>query len=38
MYVPESSAAAAVITLNVEPGVYRPSAARLSSGADGEQL
>ena len=32
MYFPESSAAAAVIVLNVEPGAYRPCVARLNSG------
>ena len=36
VYVPLSSAAAAVRTLKVEPGVYRPSVARLTSGAAGE--
>ena len=35
MYFFDSSAAAAVTTLNVEPGTYRPALARLSSGAAG---
>ncbi len=34
---PVSSAALAVTTLKVEPGVKSPSVARLSSGAGGEQ-
>ncbi len=34
---PLSSAAAAVTTLNVEPGGYSPWVARLSSGAEYEQ-
>ena len=38
MNAPVSSAAAAVITLKVEPGVYRPLVARLISGAPGEQF
>src|SRR3954451_9477822 len=33
--MPLSSAAAAVTTLHVDPGVYRPSVARLTSGAPG---
>ena len=38
MNLPESSAAAAVTTLKVEPGVYSPAVARLISGAPGEQF
>ena len=35
MYFPDSSAAAAVTVLKVEPGAYSPSVARLNS-ADAE--
>ena len=37
MYLPESSAAALVTTLKVDPGTNSPSVARFSSGAGGEQ-